>query len=640
MKTWSGEGPRRRWAWVLVGVAALLICGTVAVLVFRHRRPQVAQPVVEERKKEPEAKPPTVAKKEEYPPKAKAVQAPPPLSTTPVTETETERYLFSLRQVRTRQTAQAAGKVGIMLSCNILDKYNDPRPDRYILDNLNDPRLSGTIHDKINELRRRRAMEDQNKDPDLLAVVTHARVTRAVADTGEPAQGDHFIPTVDDGLPESHYAHVAVDLIVPERVGALRSVEGVVTLVRAAARDSITWSDFAASRGQWVKRGEYEFAFGDYSAGDENAEFSFLGRVPRTAKPSEPQSWQYQFVRWRAKFTDGSFTPINRCHFCGLPDGKTLQFSASARLNGRKVAAFEVQYIPAIALEEVPFRFENIALPTGGETVVPIVNFPVPKTPASATAAPRGRMKAEVEGYAIVLCSLELRRGEPSGMMLKFQMRAPAKVPPETILRPSVSLSALAATLDTGLTLNAKPMSAFFSLMASPPPFMGTHAMAMLPLPPANARRIASLKGAWPVGVIEEQAAVEFAVGDAAQPLTLPAAKGPVTINSFSVVENVATVNWTMDTKVLPDPQKWNMHYQCEILDTQGKPLNLLGWEPRPDAKAGRVQQRSTYAVKRTSPTKFVVRYNTKFRTIEVPFDFQDVPLPQGADRLDLEKPF
>ncbi len=293
------------------------------------------------------------------------------------------------------------------------------------------------------------------------------------------------------------------------------------------------------------------------------------------------------------------------------------------KIAGSPPATFETTFQAKVREEEVRFTLQNVTVPTSE-------SFRDPKIPVG----PRGSTQLESNGWTIALQNIELNHSKDPYMFIYFSAQPSAGL---EVKHGKYWAQMAEVTDDLGHKIEAeKQADAYFSNGLYEGKF---HAKMWLGFPDSGADRLARLKGAFPVLMLDETHTVEFELPADKASLGAPVAKGPVTLLAVDYAGDDITAKYQLDPSIKCANPPYNIMYQPKIIDSAGAELAVKqSGRVETDLAAKTYTMLVTCKMESKAPARLSVWYCNKLHPAEIPFDFKDIGLPRKIGKWDVDK--
>jgi len=470
--------------------------------------------------------------------------------------------------------------------------------------------------------------------PERMALVDSAHLLRGETEGGAPVvprPSHDFIGTLKSG---SRRLRFSVMGIVPADTESIRFLEGTITKVVAAGTDRVVWDDPANQMGEVRSAAGFEFVLASYNRAASEAKIEVHFRVPPPG-PLDPLYWASRSITLGARCEDGSLVESRGAGSGTGLGGRWGHLDCGLKVGGRKVRALEVSFVTSIRMEELPFRLEDVKLPSA------------PKAAAGGKdreIGPRGKTTVASEGYVFRMHRAELSRRRRGGRQTGY-LRLDLKVglPQEqadghsVVASSSTALDA-AAVDDRGTRLTARKWSGAMSRVSWGGP--EKHLSTRFPLPHDEADRLVTFSGKYRVFCAKSISSASFALAELSEDIKAPIKRGPVALTEMSHVNDLMKFTMRIDKAHFPtETYSWVRSMEFDILDDAGKPMGR--WSGGGDAggRGSRTHRQSvSFETGDRVPATFRVLYPVGCSIKDIPFEFEDVGLPRKPGKYSYEE--
>ena len=457
--------------------------------------------------------------------------------------------------------------------------------------------------------------------PERVTLIDPTKVLRGTTGKGAPV-GSKPTPRVlrRDLKPGRRRLKFSVNAVVPSDTERIRFIEGIVTKAVAAESEKVVWEDPAAQKGTTLSASGFDFKLAGYRRTASEVEAEVLYR----ARPGEPKQWGCMAMKCKLYCEDGSLLDISSGSGGGGVGDIWAHRRYRFRLRGRKPKAIEVTFIPAVEEEELPFRLEDVKLPSAPRPVADSAETPV---------GPRGKKTVRSEGYVFRLHKVKLtreREGERQTGRIDLELKVTLPEEHDAFAVSTSVLNGLAVD-DRGTRLAT---GRWFAHARPPGARRGQKEetlRARFPLPDGRADRLVSFSGKYRVYCAERLLPARFRLAEMPEELEAPIRRGPLSLTTIERMGDLMRFTLKIHKDALhTDDYAWVTGMEYELLDAAGKPMRFAGGSGGSvdgDPKAYEMIRR--FKTRGRIPAVFVIRYAIGGSIRDIPFEFKDVGLPR-----------
>ncbi|MHC4250352.1 MAG: hypothetical protein ACYS9X_14585 [Planctomycetota bacterium] len=470
--------------------------------------------------------------------------------------------------------------------------------------------------------------------PERMALVSSAHVHRGETGRGAPVVSTNRPGSIHTFRSGSRRHRFSVGGIVPADTESIHFLEGTLTKVVAAGTERVSWEDPANQVGEARSAAGFEFVLAGYERDATEAGIEVHFRVP-AAGLFDPLHWASSSIILGARCEDGSLVEARGGGSGDGLDGKWGNRESHCKVGERKVEAVQASFVTGITLERLPFRLEDVKLPSAPNVAA---NGKVRKI------GPRGKTTVESEGHVFTLCEAGLdrrRRGgrETGSLTLHLKVRlAQEEAPGQRMVAYATGIADAAALDDRGARHTGVKWASHPCRMdvGGPEKPMMAHFFS---LPHHEADRLVTFSGIFRIFCATSTSSASFVLAELPEDIKAPLKRGPVAITAMSHVNDIMKLALEIDKDAyLAGKYSLLGSFEFDLLDDAGKPMGRCsrgGGDSGPGARTYRTHV--SFDTGGRVPVMFRARYPVGFSVREIPFEFKDVGLPRKPGKHSYE---